>query len=181
MKRTTYKSLRAGDLFSIPLPDHRCGIGNVLIPGAEMYICVYREVFASDALEDVPEIGALTPYLIGRTSDELFYHGRWHLLRRGAATPEFPKPFYVVQSNEGQVLKSFDAQTIRAADEADLRFYGRQTSFSNVTFARALERLHGVAEDDTGYDYTRLFYDRAVERAQYHDASPAEARQNIQR
>jgi hypothetical protein len=165
MARTTYRSLKAGDLFAIRLDDGRCGVGNVLIPGAEMYICVYREAFPGDSLGDVPGIGSLTPYLIGRTSDELFHHGRWHVFRRGEPASEFPKPPYVVGSPDGQVLKSFDSEPLRAASEADLRFHGRQVSFSNITFANALQVLHGIAEATDGYDYTRLSYERACQRA----------------
>ena len=168
MPRTTYRSLKAGDLFQIPLGNHRFGVGNILIPGSEMYVCVYREVFSSDAIGAVPAVGSLTPFLIGRTSDELFYHGRWHVFRRGEVMSDFPRPPYVVGSPDGQVLKSFDAETLRLANEEDLQFYGRRLSVSNITFAEALQIFHGIAEPTDDYDYTRLSYELACDRAAHH-------------
>lgn len=81
---------------------------------------------------------------------------------------DFPRPPYVVGSPDGQVLKSFDAETLRLANEEDLQFYGRRLSVSNITFAEALQIFHGIAEPTDDYDYTRLSYELACDRAAHH-------------
>ena len=164
MKKITYKKLKAGDVFSIPLCKGKYGIGVVVIAQAEMYICVHKEIFSQEEVTSEIETYNLTPFLIARTSDELFYHGDWKVVGRDDRKISYPMPCYVVNGPDGMVVKKFDGEYVRQADEDDLGFFGRKFSVSNVTFVEALQVAHGLDLGDPSYDYNKIYYSRAMER-----------------
>ncbi|WP_312319530.1 Imm26 family immunity protein [Stenotrophomonas sp.] len=162
-KRTTWKTLKAGDAFSIPLADGRFGIGVVLNHGQEMYLGAYRVALNEPALPpDTNALGEL--WLVMWSMDEQFYHGKWQVIGR-VDVPAYPRPKHVVHSKEGLVLCDFDRNVLRAADEdVDVAFFGFRKSISNVAFRKALHCIHGV--EDPGYDHARLGVELARAREQ---------------
>lgn len=156
------KNLKAGDVFSFSVAAGLHSVGIIVRSDLELYICVFKEVMSSEELSD-PRIELLTPFLIGRTMDEKFFHGEWHLIGRSSFMPDVPYPNYVVATPDGLVLKDFNGKTIRSASEAERDFFGGMKSFSNVAFEKAMKCVHGI--DFIGYDYSKISIVEARRRA----------------
>lgn len=159
MKKKT--SPTSGDVFTIPVTKERCAIGVVVVANIDLYLCVYKELFAGANAKDA-SLSLLTPALIARTTDEYFHSGEWKVISNVDLPFEFPKPCYVVRTNEGLVLKNFHGSKVREATNEDLLYYGGARWVSNITFLKALRSMHGL--DEGSYDYERIKYSHVKER-----------------
>lgn len=142
--RITWRNLRAGNAFCIPLHDGNSGVGLVLIAGRELYLGVFESLLGQqdDLSQNMGALGRLR--LVGLTTDELFYRGDWTVIG-DLRVPSYPRPKHVVNSQEGLVLCDFDGKTLRPAiEEVDLPRFGFRKSVSNVAFTKALNCLHGA-------------------------------------
>lgn len=161
MKRLTHKSLKPGDVFAFLVTDDLFAVGAVVRSDIELYICVFKEMVSSGDLPGL-EVEKLTPFLVGRTSDEKFFYGEWKLIDGLGCIPDVPLPAYVVETPDGLFLKDFDGKSIRPASQVERDFFGGARSVSNVAFEKAMKSANGV--DGVGYDYSRISASEAKRR-----------------
>jgi hypothetical protein len=160
MARPSWRTLKSGDLLSIPVDKNLIAIGHVVDEGQELYLCVYQPLFSSDERE--LNISGLQVALVARTSDELVWHGRWMVIGHQDPPTNIPRPFYVIDTPDGLRLKDFHGTDVRQATESDLAFYGRNFSVSNIKFAKIMRHIHGIEPYPS--DFTRITYDFASAR-----------------
>ena len=161
MARPSWRTLKAGDLLSIPVDESRIAIGHVIDQGQEIYLCVYQPLFPAG--EAIPDLSITEIALIARTSDELIWHGRWSVIGRQEPPKIIPRPPYVVDTPAGLRLRDFHGGDIRPANEQDMAVYGRQFSVSNIKFYRVMRHIHGV--EPYPDDFSRITYGVACKRA----------------
>lgn len=161
MKRLTHRNIEPGDVFAFLVTDDLFAVGVVVRSDIELYICVFKEMVSSGNLPGL-KVEELTLFLVGRTSDEKFFHGEWKLIDRLGCIPDVPFPAYVVETPEGLFLKDFDGKSIRLASQAERDFFGGARSVSNVAFEKAMKSSNGI--DYLDYDYSRILVSEAERR-----------------
>lgn len=162
LKRMTWRNLRVGDAFRIPLHGGSEGVGIVLLPGQELYLGFYSGFLEEKGTlaRNINSLGALR--LVGLTTDELFYHGDWNIIGN-FPVPIYPRPKHVVNCQEGLVLCDFDRKILRQANKSiDLPLFGYRKSVSNISFTKALNCIHKLA--DLEYDFTKIDVNEAWKR-----------------
>lgn len=150
--KTTWKTLVRGDAFTIPFHDGMTSLGVVLDKDFGIYIAVMGGIF-EDGVDPDEFVKTADVLLVGRTTDEMFYHGQWKVVGKVEA-PDAPYPCYVVDTSEGEVLKDFKGRVLRAACPGDMEKYGRKLNVPNSEFISALKAIHGVG--DAGVDYSAI-------------------------
>jgi hypothetical protein len=161
MARSSWRTLKAGDLLSIPVDEDRIAIGHVIDQGQEIYLRVYQPLFSVG--EVVPDLSNIEVALIARTTDELIWHGRWTVIGWQEPPANVPRPPYVVDTPGGLRLRTFHGGDLRPADEQDLATFGRQFSISNIKFCRVMRHIHGI--EPYPDDFSRITYSVACKRA----------------
>jgi hypothetical protein len=162
MARASWRTLKAGDLLSIPIDEQRIAIGHVIDPGQVFYLCVYLPLFAAD--QAIPDLSSTEIALIARTSDELVWHGRWKVIGNQNVPANVPRPHHVVGTQEGLRLRTFAGEDVRPANDNDLAVYGYESSVSNIKFAKVMRHIHGI--EPYPDDYSKISYRLAYERAE---------------
>jgi hypothetical protein len=161
MARASWRTIKAGDLLSIPVDEQRIAIGHVVDPGQVFYLCVYLPLFAAD--QPIPDLHGTEIALVGRTSDELVWHGRWKIIGRQQVPADVPRPPHVVGTAQGLRLRTFAGEDMGPASEDDLAVHGYESSVSNIKFAKVMRHIHGI--EPYPDDWSGISYRLAGERA----------------
>lgn len=144
MKRAMWKKIEKGSLVKIFPRDANGGVfllGQILIPGVAFYMQVHDMWLGNDE-KDLSR-GLQSPVLlIGETTDAELCREQWCLAGLAEAPSEFLRPYSVVNTPDGMVLRDFDCQIIRPADDADLEKYGYQVSVSPTVFTTAVTNFN---------------------------------------
>jgi Immunity protein 26 len=162
-KRTTHKHLKAGDVFLVPMSDTQRALGQILEPGIEFYMCVFDKLLFSQDEVNLEHVHALPILFIGLTTDALFFHGEWKVVGNARRPAAYPRPNSVVNTSGGLVLRDFDRNVIRAAQDADAAFFGYRTSHAPIRFVAAARTAFGLST--AGVDYSNISADDAKRRA----------------
>ena len=151
MPRKT-KKVTAGDIFSLPTPDHRLGLGQVIVGGTVFYIAVFEGLF-----EAVPEDLATSLdrdiLLVGWTTDALLHHNEWHLV--GNAAPIIDRvlfPNYKVRVNGDPFVHDFSGKNYRPASSEDWEFFELKSTRAPIAFQSALHASCGLREWESRFD-----------------------------
>jgi hypothetical protein len=140
-KRKTYKDLRAGALFNIPLPRGRIALGQIVRPGVEFYMCAYLPALPRDN-SPTPPMESLSPVLCCLTTDAPFYHGRWTLRGRAPIHPEVPYPhFFVNDYRRGPIIEDVDGKLVRKAKPRDQETIPLRTNVGEENVTDVLEAM----------------------------------------
>jgi hypothetical protein len=161
MAKPSWRTLKSGDLLSIPLDGDLIAIGQVIDSGQEMYLCVYHPLFIAG--QDIPPLAGTDIALIARTSDELLWHGQWTVIGHQNPPADVPRPFYVIDTPNGPMLRTYHGNDVRPATAKDVISYGHQFSVSNITFVKAMRHIHGI--ESYQRDFARITFGVVTERA----------------
>src|SRR5215207_1084563 len=137
-----YSKPKVGDVFDVPAPDGRRGIGQVVRAGGVPYVIILRDLF-----EDRPppvELVAKEILLAAWTTDALFFHGRWVVVGNCPVVEDrIPYPSYLVLINGELVVEDFNGASRRLATPDDLRLLHYRTTYSPITLQKALLAQNG--------------------------------------
>ncbi|CAN7374941.1 DUF4259 domain-containing protein [Acidovorax sp. LjRoot194] len=137
-KKTGRKLLERGDLFEVLTHSGKSLIGQVLEPEPAMHICILN--CSGDSYRVDPDSIRLAQSIFeGKSTGDEFMRGNWVWCGHAEAR-EFHKPFHIVNTNDGLVLRDFDRTVIRLATEKDEAMYGFESYFSGATFTNAVSR-----------------------------------------
>lgn len=155
-KKIDWKMLEKGNLFEILTHTGQSLMGQILSPGMVFHICVLD--CSGEAYRTAPDVVHSAQTLFeGSVTDGEFVRGNW-VLRGHAEARDFQRPYHVVDTNSGFVLRDFDRVVVRAATEKDEALYGFQTSFSGAVFTDAVSRyfVYGLDAIYGNIDVRRL-------------------------
>ncbi len=139
MSKITWRKLKQGDLFLIPCADTKKGfLGQILIPGKIFYMQVFDRLVDSSDSVVIPADGLGTPFLIGAATDDEFHRGHWKVVGT-ERVDSFPKPYHVVNTPVGLVLRDFYGADLGTATKADELLYGFEKTVSGVVFSSAVQ------------------------------------------
>jgi hypothetical protein len=145
------RPLKAGDLFRIPTPDGRYGVGQIARGGVVMWIVVFRDLFSE--LTTPQDLGACDLLLSAWTTDAFFFHGRWIVCGNSpVAEDRIPRPSYVVQQDGEFFVESFDGSELRPATQFDLNLLKYRFNVAPIRVQNALLAHHGFGVWDPDYE-----------------------------
>lgn len=152
--------LKRGDIFRFDLDEARYGVGQIIEPGVLFYMTVLRTPLTHDSA--LAEIDTSDILLCGRTTDALFFHGRWHIVGN-LPVPEgqVPKPNSKVRIDGEKWVADFHGQPLRRATDFEWEQLDYQGSHSPITYEDAFKAYHGLApakshHERLGIDYGRM-------------------------
>jgi hypothetical protein len=150
---TRRKSIRikAGDIFEIPAPDGRKGYGQVILSKTLQYIVVFGELYVSPP--DVDELLKSDIFLVGWTSDALFFHDRWKVIaNRAPLSDRVPFPSYKINVRGERYVHDFNDEGYRPATTEDWELLEFESSRSPIGYQDALLAHHGFGSWDSRDD-----------------------------
>lgn len=137
-KKATRNVLQQGDLFKVLTHSGKSLIGQVLVPEPHLYICILD--CSGDAYRADPgSIRLAQSVFEGKSAGDEFERGNW-LWCGHAQARDFLKPFHIVGTNDGLVVRDFDKTVIRPATDEDEALYGFDTYLSGAAFTNAVSR-----------------------------------------
>jgi hypothetical protein len=138
----TYKDLKAGALFNIPLAKGVVALGQIVRPGIEFYMCAFLPPLAK-ADAPTPPLKKLSPAVCALTTDAPFQHGRWTL--RGeeqAIHADIPYPHFQVNDySKGVIVEDVNGKVVRKATAADEERIPLRTNVGEDNVTELLEAL----------------------------------------
>lgn len=150
-RRTRMRPLKTGDVFQMPTPDGRHGIGQIARGGVVMWIVVFRDLFTE--LPTPQDLGASDLLLSAWTTDAFFFHGRWIVFSNYPVEEErIPRPSYIVQQDGEFFVDSFDGSSLRPASQADLKLLKYRPNIAPIRMQDALLAHHGFGTWNPDYD-----------------------------
>jgi hypothetical protein len=151
MTRRKSVRIKAGDIFDIPTPDGRKGYGQVILSKTLQYIVVFEELYATPP--DINELLKSEIFLVGWTSDALFFHGRWKVIANRAPISErVPFPWYKVNVCGERCIHDFNGEGHRPATDEDWELLEFKSSRSPIGYQKALLAHHGLGGWESDYD-----------------------------
>ncbi|MBK6907459.1 MAG: hypothetical protein IPH08_10380 [Rhodocyclaceae bacterium] len=121
-----------------------------------------RSQASFSASDVIPPLTGVPIALIGMSGDEQLWHSRWSIGDTRDPPVNIPRPNYVLNTQNGLMLKSFFDEDIRQANGSDLAFYGYRHSKSGIGFTHAMQHIHNICA--CTYDYSRITYNHVVAR-----------------
>lgn len=163
MAKVTWRKLKSGDVFSLPV-GNKIALGQIVEPGEEFLMCVFHQLF--EEVNITPsDVALLDVSLVGLCMDEGFYVGRWKIMGNCAIHQHIPRPRYVINTKEGMVLKDYSGTYIRQADKKDIEFYGYKTNYSAGAFEKAMRGIHGLEDVSDDHEIRCLSYESNLARS----------------
>lgn len=153
MKKSTrkrYSRPKRGDVFELPAPDGRRGLGQVVRDGDVMYVIVFEGIFRT--LPDCKTLRELAVLLAAWTTDSWFFHGRWSVcMNCPVAENNVPLPSYLIQINGEHFVQDFDGKIIHPATTDNVRELRYRSNFAPIRLQNAFLANNGLGEWDDSY------------------------------
>lgn len=125
--------MKAGDLLKISCGESGALLGQVLLIDLTFYMRVVDiRVPDSDVLDI--DVSKANTVLIGETTDGELVRGNWSVVGTAPVPADYLRPFNVVGTSEGLLLRNFDGQVVRSASQKDFEYYGYKVSVSSSRF-----------------------------------------------
>ena len=175
-----------GDVFEMALDDELRAFGQVvaLTPYTNVFVAIFKSVTRlTDAPPPPAAIVADDIDLLLNTMPVELEEGGWRVL--GNVTPDYrriPRPAYIVRTQEGLMVESFDAQRSRPATATEIERLDHRDTYSPGLVRSAVAALHGRKGLDKFADVPVLTAFERVKRLvdelpfeRSWDAAPSEA------
>jgi hypothetical protein len=166
-----------GDIFTVPLRDDRCGLGQVAGTWEKhLYLFVlFDPAFPNDDLPQLDAIPGLPVAFVALAFDALIHHGRWSVIGNRPVADHVPYPVFRegVGTADGHRVDVVDYAGTRrrpATAEEAARLPNR-TFYSPAVLGKALAAHHGLAPWND--DYAEFGVSAIATTRQYFGDSPA--------
>jgi hypothetical protein len=148
--------LKAGDIFAFDVDQDRCGLGQVIEPGAVFLTTILQKAYPRDvALSEVDHSDIL---LTGWTMDGRIRHDFWRVIGNLPVPGNIPRPCSKVRIGSEFWVQDYRAKPIRKASRLEAEQLDLHSSMSPMSFETAFRAHHGLAEWNKAYDKITLGY-----------------------
>jgi hypothetical protein len=135
-KKVSWRTLQKGDLFEIRTHSGKSLMAQVVASGNLLHVCVL-DCTGEEYQASTEVIRSAKALFEAQATDEEFSRGNW-VLRGHTEARTFFRPYHVVNTAEGFVLRDFDCVVVRLATPADEALYGYRSSYSGSALTRAV-------------------------------------------
>ena len=145
--------LLAGNLFAIPLSRGRHAIGQVVIPGIEVFACVYLPVLAKG--EEFPttlgksRFEAAACFLV---TDIAFEDGIWPVIGAAPLYPDIPSPHFKTDTDDGADILDVHEKFVRHASAKDEQTIPYRTLVDHTIVTNVITALADGRKVDEDYE-----------------------------
>lgn len=145
---------KVGDVFMIPLPDGKAGLGTVAAKWRqELYLAVFEGLFEKDTLPN--DVRSLKPLLASSSLDAKIWHGHWPLIDGASDPSRIVQPIYKVEEPSGWMAESFDRKLRFKIDDVTAAQLRYRKCVAPVRLERAFKAHAGALEWRPDYDELR--------------------------
>jgi hypothetical protein len=146
------KTVKVGDVLSIPIVGSLCATAQVLVKRAILYIVVFSELRQCGAIS-IDAAASGSPVLAGWTMDGKIYHGHWKVI--GGSVPisgSNLKKNYKVEYAGKIWVEDFDGKLLHPASSSEIETLFNRSSYSPARLERVIRAYHKLESWDSEFD-----------------------------
>ncbi|HET7085113.1 MAG TPA: hypothetical protein VFI23_10105 [Rhizomicrobium sp.] len=146
------KTVKVGDVLSIPIVDGLCATAQVLVKRAILHVVIFSELRQCGSISIEAETSS-SPVLAGWTMDAKVYHGYWEIIGKSmpADWSDLKKNYKVEYAGKIWV-EDFDGRLLHPASRSEIENLFNRSSYSPASLEQAIRAFHKLEPWDSKFD-----------------------------